>query len=283
MRLGQASAVASRLLLLLGIFAKGCWGLRVSGVLVPPVVVSGSAVQLVCNYEHTHDRPDPLYSVKWYRGVNQFYEYIPKRDPPVRVYQLPHIHIDEVGSSGPMVRLTGVTRATSGTFRCEVMGDKPYFETDDHAVNMTVVEVPRWGPEVKSVLTGPRVRPGDVVGARCVVGQSDPPAHIAWTLNAAEPPPHAHVHRSLQTDQRGRSTQVSELETVVTASSFRRGALTLGCDVRLSTIYHKTANLTLIHADHPQPAGFGWFSSGSSPRSSLLLLLLLLAVVLLLL
>lgn len=35
--------------------------------------------------------------------------------------------------------LKGVTRASSGTFRCEVMGDKPLFETDDKAKNMTVV------------------------------------------------------------------------------------------------------------------------------------------------
>ncbi|XP_071520953.1 uncharacterized protein [Panulirus ornatus] len=285
MRLDQAAAVALRLLLFLGLVAKGCWGLRVSGVLVPPVVVSGSAVQLVCNYEHTHDRPDPLYSVKWYRGVNQFYEYIPKRDPPVRVYQLPHIHIDEVGSSGPMVRLTGVTRATSGTFRCEVMGDKPYFETDDHAVNMTVVDVPHWGPEMTGVVErtgvlqtmgvvqGSKVKPGDMLRARCLVGQSDPPADITWSFNSLSVSPDTPIHRSLQEDRRGRHIQVSELETMVTASSFRRGALTLGCDVRLSTIYHKTANLTLIHADHPQPAGFGWLSSGSSPQMSLLLLL----------
>lgn len=70
------------------------WGLRVSGVLVPPVVVSGSTVELVCNYHHSSDRPDPLYSIKWYRDVNQFYEYIPRRNPPVRVYELPHIHVD---------------------------------------------------------------------------------------------------------------------------------------------------------------------------------------------
>lgn len=47
--------------------------------------------------------------------------------------------LQEECSVGASVRLKGVTRGTSGTFRCEVMGDKPYFETDDHAANMTVV------------------------------------------------------------------------------------------------------------------------------------------------
>nr|XP_045625147.1 uncharacterized protein LOC123774682 [Procambarus clarkii] len=283
MRLDLAATAAHlHLLLLLGLAARG-WGLRVSGVVVPSAVVSGSAVQLTCNYEHNKDRPDPLYSVKWYRDVNQFYEYIPKRDPPVRVYPLPHIHVDEPGSAGPTVRLTGVTRATSGIFRCEVMSDKPYFETDDHAVNMTVVaDVPKWGPEITGVvknthasqgagvtegvgvggLEGARVRPGDVVAARCQVDRSDPPAEISWRVNSDPPPPHTLLQRSHQTDRRGRLIQLSELEAVVGETWFMRGALTLECRVRVSSVYQQVANVTLIHADHPQPAGFGWFSKG---------------------
>ncbi|KAK4325440.1 hypothetical protein Pmani_003967 [Petrolisthes manimaculis] len=52
--------------------------------------------------------------------------------------------------------MTGVTRATSGTFRCEVMSDKPYFETDDLGGNMTVVDVPKWGPRVTAILKKPQ-------------------------------------------------------------------------------------------------------------------------------
>lgn len=58
------------------------------------MVVSGSSVQLVCDYEYNREGEDPLYSVKWYRDVNQFYEYIPKREPQVRVYPLPNLHVD---------------------------------------------------------------------------------------------------------------------------------------------------------------------------------------------
>ncbi|XP_071522476.1 uncharacterized protein [Panulirus ornatus] len=278
MRLRHAGILEGlRLLLLLGLAAKaGC--LRVSGVLVPPVVVSGSTVQLMCNYEHTTDRPDPLYSVKWYRDVNQFYEFIPKRNPPIRVYPLPNINVDKSRSSRESVTLTGVTRETSGAFRCEVMGDKPYFETDDHAVNMTVVDVPSWGPELRGVVHGARVRPHELMVARCVVGHSDPPAAITWTINNLVPPPHAHLQRSLQRDQRGRHMQVSELKVMVTKASFRRGAMTLSCEVRVSNVFIKTANVTLIDMSWPQPAGFGWFSSGPSPLPSLLLLAITLGV-----
>ncbi|KAG7174867.1 hypothetical protein Hamer_G028689 [Homarus americanus] len=266
MRLDLWAAVALRLLLFTSLAAKSCT-LRVSGVLVPPVVVSGTTVELECNYHHSLDRPDPLYSVKWYRDVNQFYEYIPKRKPPIRVFPVPHINVDESHSTREKVRLTGVTRETSGSFRCEVMGDKPFFETDDHTVNMTVVDVPLWGPEVWGVAQGDKVRPGEHLVARCQVGDSDPPAEISWTVNSEAAPTFAHLPRSLGRDQRGRPLQVSELRVTVTEEWLARGAVTLGCQVTVSSVYHKSVNVTLFDADWPQPAEFGWFSSGSSPSS----------------
>ncbi|XP_063843769.1 uncharacterized protein LOC135090697 [Scylla paramamosain] len=295
MRLPQSSStpLGLLLLLLLLLLAARGRGLRLSGVQVPRVVVSGSSVQLVCNYEQNVERHDPLYSLKWYRDVNQFYEYIPKREKQVRVYDIPYIHVDEEGSSEGSVRLTGLTRAASGMFRCEVMSDKPYFETDDKAENMTVVDVPAWGPEVMGVVRGAgmvgggageqsverlgntRVRPGDIVMARCEAGPSHPPANITWTLNhSLQPPPHARLHNTHHTDQDGRHAQMSELEVEVQESWLGRGVMTLSCHVSISHVYHRTANLTLVHADHPQPAGFGWFSSGCSPGASLMLLLL---------
>ncbi|XP_045121886.1 uncharacterized protein LOC123510638 isoform X2 [Portunus trituberculatus] len=276
--------------------------LRISGMEVPRVVVSGSSVQLVCNYEYNREREDPLYSVKWYRNVNQFYEYIPKREPQVRVYPLPNLNVDERGSTQATVLLKGVTRASSGTFRCEVMGDKPLFETDDKAKNMTVVDIPAWGPELTGVIhkgiggvgemggggrgeqatredvtQGSRVRPGDVMSVRCLLGHSDPQAVVTWLVNSRPPPPpHTHLRVLTNSDEEnGQRIQISELEAVVTEAWFVRGALSLTCHARVSTVYHSNATITLLHADHPKPAGFGWFSAASTPQDSLLLHLLL--------
>ncbi|XP_045126631.1 uncharacterized protein LOC123513497 isoform X2 [Portunus trituberculatus] len=260
MRVANAPSPAVPLLLLLAFAATGA-GLRVSGVRVPPVVVSGSAVDLTCHYHHSTDRPDPLYSIKWYRDVNQFYEYIPRRKPPIRVYPLPNIHVDRARSSQATVALKGVTRETSGSFRCEVMGDKPFFETDDHAVNMTVVDVPAWGPEVWGAATGARVRPGEVVAVRCLMGPSDPPADVSWTVNGEAAPPDAVGLRPLARGPRGRLAQASELRVTATEEWLARGAMTLTCHAQVSSVYHATANVTLVHSDWPQPAEFGWFSA----------------------
>lgn len=294
MRLPQGSPtpLGLLLLLLLLLLAARGRGLRLSGVVVPRVVRSGSSVMLVCNYEQSNERHDPLYSLKWYRDVNQFYEYIPKREPQVRVYDIPYIKVDEESSSQGTVRLTGLTRAASGMFRCEVMSDKPYFETDDKAENMTVVDVPAWGPEVMGVVRSSgvvggetavqgagetRVRPGDVVVTRCEAGPSHPPANITWTLNHAhEPPLHAQLHHTQHTDQHGRHAQMSELEVEVEESWLKLGFMTLSCHVSVSDVYHRTANLSLTHADRKSPGLMWYFSSSGccSPGASLMLLLL---------
>lgn len=70
------------------------WGLRLSSVEVPPVVASGSRVVLTCSYEHSEELPQALYSVKWYRGVDQFYEYLPGRSPAMKVFPVEDIEVD---------------------------------------------------------------------------------------------------------------------------------------------------------------------------------------------
>lgn len=61
---------------------------------VPPVVASGSRVVLTCSYEHSEELPQALYSVKWYRGVDQFYEYLPGRSPAMKVFPVEDIEVD---------------------------------------------------------------------------------------------------------------------------------------------------------------------------------------------
>nr|XP_053627557.1 uncharacterized protein LOC128685087 [Cherax quadricarinatus] len=361
---GWCAAALRLLLLLLALSANG-WSLRVSGVQVPPVVVSGSTVKLECKYHHSTDRPDPLYSVKWYRDVNQFYEYIPRRKPPIRVYPLPYINVDVRKRRGARNFYTyfPTTLKQQGSMTCSKQPNVPlspissgigrashrlaeilaknlakllgkinkahlqhsgllYRVRDyniknkklasfvvtalltnvltDQALDLILRKVnddldsshrakilltwqnfaqiltiifeehikqfglapdrAMWGPRG---VGWPRTRGGgrEVVVARCQRGHSDPPADIYWTINWEEAPPLAH-HRSLQMDRRGERVQVSELQATVTEEWLARGAMVLTCHVQVSSVYYRTANVTLVHADWPQPAEFGWFSSG---------------------
>ncbi|XP_068236116.1 uncharacterized protein [Palaemon carinicauda] len=252
---------AFRLLLFLGFILKGCWSIRVSEMWVPPVVVSGSRVRLICSYEHSTDRLDPLYSVKWYHGVQQFYQYMPNKNPQVKIFTLPNLNVDEINSNQSTVVLMGVTKETSGAFRCEVMGDKPMFETDDSTRNMSVVDIPLWGPEIRGLVQGSRVRPGDIIKVQCLLGHSEPSVHVTWLINNDHLPPHAVTTYTTQRDERARMAQVFTLELELENESFVGGAITLACNASLSSVYNKSTSVTLIHADHPQPSEFGWFSA----------------------
>jgi len=58
---------------------------------VPRAVRAGHSVTLGCDY----DLEDAaLYSVKWYRENQEFYRYVPKEEPPFRVFPIQGIQVD---------------------------------------------------------------------------------------------------------------------------------------------------------------------------------------------
>lgn len=75
--------------LFLGIsFGRSLKDMRLS---VPRAVRLGHSVTLGCEY----DLEDAaLYSVKWYRNNEEFYRYVPKEEPPIRVFTSPGVTID---------------------------------------------------------------------------------------------------------------------------------------------------------------------------------------------
>lgn len=239
-----------------------------SGVWVPPVAVSGTEVKFTCHYETSPSVNDTLYSLKWYRGHDQFYEYIPKNKPPMKVYESAHVHVDKSQSDANTVVLKGITRETSGSFQCEVMGDKPLFETDNYTKNMTVVDIPTWGPRLTHRPLSSKVGVQDIIQARCEVGPSDPPTEITWLINRTPAPPYARV----ETYKNENRVHVSELHIQVTEDLFYKRELVVTCRAKLLSAFDETANVTFIDVNSPEPAGYGWLSAGSSARASLLLM-----------
>lgn len=65
--------------------------LRGVTVTVPRAVRVGHSATLECDYDLENAS---LYSVKWYRGTDEFYRYVPKEEPPTRVFPLPGLEVD---------------------------------------------------------------------------------------------------------------------------------------------------------------------------------------------
>lgn len=58
---------------------------------IPIAVKLGEIVTLRCTYNL---EGDDLYSVKWYKGRQEFFRYVAKEDPPIKVFPLPGMDVD---------------------------------------------------------------------------------------------------------------------------------------------------------------------------------------------
>lgn len=72
--------------------SAGVRGLHNLEINVPNAVLVGETVTLECSWQLEDE--EALYSVKWYRGREEFYRYIPKELPHTRVFPLPGIEVD---------------------------------------------------------------------------------------------------------------------------------------------------------------------------------------------
>lgn len=58
---------------------------------VPPWAKVGGTVTMQCKYDVGGE---PVYQVKWYKGIKEFYRYVPKEIPPVKTFLFPGLHLD---------------------------------------------------------------------------------------------------------------------------------------------------------------------------------------------
>ena len=69
----------------------GVGGLRDVQVTVPVAVTPGDTVTLRCSYNL---EGHPLYTVKWYKGRQEFFRYVPKELPHTSVFPVDGVQVD---------------------------------------------------------------------------------------------------------------------------------------------------------------------------------------------
>ncbi|XP_023288765.1 uncharacterized protein LOC105698953 [Orussus abietinus] len=82
---------------------------------------------------------DTLYVVKWYKGQQEFFRYLPKEMPPMTVFSPLGDKVDTAQSNNHHVVLTNVQPDLAGKYRCEVSADFPTFHTEMVSSYMHVV------------------------------------------------------------------------------------------------------------------------------------------------
>lgn len=72
-------------------YLLGAEALKAMKIEVPEAVQSGDSVTLRCNYDLEEAA---LYTIKWYRGDEEFYRFVPKESPPSKVFPMPPASVD---------------------------------------------------------------------------------------------------------------------------------------------------------------------------------------------
>ncbi|XP_060802164.1 uncharacterized protein LOC106133081 [Amyelois transitella] len=100
-------------------------GLRTTELRITPRVVQrGRNVTMACVYQ---SNDYGIYSVKWYKGAQEFYRYSPLENPTTRVMPVTGIKVDRLRSNETHVVIVRVTPALSGNYSCEVILNAPSY------------------------------------------------------------------------------------------------------------------------------------------------------------
>ncbi|XP_059617395.1 uncharacterized protein LOC132262224 isoform X2 [Phlebotomus argentipes] len=228
-------------LLLMSIFAERVNSLRDVYVTVPNAVRRGGTASLICHYDL---EGDALYSVKWYKGRQEFYGYTPKEVPTMKIFSIAGIAIIKSLSNESHITLEDVQLISSGRYSCEVTVDAPSFHTFISSADMEVVELPHHGPAI--VGTRPKYRVRDSVRANCTSRLSKPAANLTWSINNFPVnPSYVKYHKPIKSHDYNLETAIIGIQFVTNRHHFVDGKLKLKCLATIHNIYTQSTEKSL--------------------------------------
>ncbi|XP_064088291.1 uncharacterized protein LOC135202749 [Macrobrachium nipponense] len=229
-------------------FLTGTSAIRIMEMTVPPRVQAGELVTLACHFDL---EGKTLYSLNWWRGSDQFYQFSPNSQEPKTVYYSPGITVDVDLSGREVVVLRNVSKDTAGQYKCEVLADYPSFEKDSEITDMEVIEVPKQPPSIS--VRRIHWTPNETLMANCTTQDVTPPPELQWYINGDKLPSNYSrmaVPESTNSyvtsegnssgDQTGLLFRMSQLKILLDPLHFGRGGqATLTCAATLPGIYKR--------------------------------------------
>ncbi|KAI4503442.1 hypothetical protein M0802_001664 [Mischocyttarus mexicanus] len=231
---------------------SGVRGLTNVSVDIPVAVAAGTTVNMSCRYDL---ETDSLYAVKWYNKANEFFQYVPKEEPPIQVFGDLGAKVVTNQSNAKYVTLKDVQPINSGKYRCEVSEDFPTFSTISVYDYMQVANLPKSDPEVN--VEKLRYAVGDTVRGNCTVSAGNPPANITWTVNGYQPD----IYKSMLFISKVNSSflinitdkfiddhhmAIAGLDFEIASNTFSNGKLHVVCNANVYHLYEKKAEVLLM-------------------------------------
>lgn len=235
---------------------------------IPDAVAQGSTVTLRCDYDL---EGQPLYSIKWFRGESEFYQYVPKEIPASKVFDVDgvKIKVDVSRSDANRVTLQDLGRQPPAYYRCEVSADAPTFHTGLQTGLLSVVVPPQRPPTI--AVDKHRFTTGDHIRANCSVGPSFPAPNITWLVDDMPlsnlvgdfDESVLHEHAAGLDDER---LQTLRATLRITGD---RNKMVLGCQASLYSVYRqRSASVLLVSEGAPKPAPVRKAATSGASRTS---------------
>ncbi|XP_023246648.1 uncharacterized protein LOC106643543 [Copidosoma floridanum] len=105
-------------------------------ILPRDAVEQGHDATLRCHYDLDGK---PLFALKWYRGEQEIYRYLPSLTPAIKIFNYTWIQIDPHTSTENQVVIRNVDFQLTGNFSCETTTDSESFYTQKSSKFLTVV------------------------------------------------------------------------------------------------------------------------------------------------
>ncbi|XP_026333539.1 uncharacterized protein LOC113240442 [Hyposmocoma kahamanoa] len=177
MKLKRTSYFLNAVLLFVSMI-YGAGGLRTIELRITPRVVQrGKNVTMACMYQ-LHDYG--IYSVKWYKGAQEFYRYSPLESPTTRLLPVTGVKVDRISSNETHVVLVRVGPSLSGNYTCEVIQNAP---TYPHFVATSRLDVVGAGGlrAIELRISPPVVQRGSDAILACLYELTDAPLYsVKW-------------------------------------------------------------------------------------------------------
>lgn len=228
------------------LITPGVYSLRNVRVTIPDAVELDSNAILICKYDL--DR-EPLYTLKWYKGEQEFFRYTPRETPSIKVFDaagLPELKVVKEESNASQVVLKKVVRNMSGRYICEVTTDAPSFHAVHSEGEMQVVNLPTDLPQIRH--SKQRYRNGEKINVTCKSLDSKPAANLTWTVDNRALNNDYTVKNSVTINPtNGMESSGSTLSFVIREDHFRNNnAMKIKCTASIYSIYQKVSEVSVL-------------------------------------
>ncbi|XP_059475215.1 uncharacterized protein LOC132196516 [Neocloeon triangulifer] len=228
------------------IFVVG--GLKDVRVISPGGVPVGESIKLECHFDTEGDK---LYAVKWYKGKKEFYRYLPKDNPPGKVFPSSGVNVNLTMSGLNRVVIMDAHFGLSDKYRCEVSVEAPSFDTALVMAPVYVVDFPDGDPVIS--LERQTYPVGEILKANCTSYRNHPSVNITWAINGL-PVKGKYVKTLPRVLEDGNLTTTTEtLKAAVLPESFRNGKMKLECTATMYNVYNRTTK-AIIEEENPRAA-----------------------------